>query len=151
MNAIVLYHTSWDPIRLLAHAVGEGLGCRVLSFDRRPDLGMYDLVVLATPMVGLLDPRLHLFAASGQLRGKTITLVSDLPRPLSTVAFAELLGVAQCVGGAVLHPEQFHTYVGAFFGANPASIEEARAFGSRLAHAFPPPTYPRGEAGKRRI
>lgn len=151
MHILVLHHLPWAPTQRMAGVIATELGCRAIAFDRRPDLGMYDVVVLVTPAVGPLDPALLLFAAGGQLRGKVLALVSDVGLPLAEQAFTPFALLASALGGARLYAEQLHVGVGLQENWSPAAREAVVDWAQRLRENFPTPAYPRGHAGKRII
>lgn len=148
MHVLVLYHSPWEPTRQLAMEVAGELECRALSFDRRPDLTMYDLVVIGTSGIGFVDPALGLYLASGELRGKGVALFADAFGPWVTPWLHALGSAARVLGGATLYPEMFTTGAG-LFGLQEGDREQARAWAHRLKEAYPAPTYPRGGAGRR--
>lgn len=153
MGAIVLHYDLWPlsvPARALGETIAGRLGVRVVPLDRRPHLGMYDVVALVVPVAGVLDPRIQLIAASGELAGKTVALVSDAPGPWPDGFFLEWATLASVVGGATVYAEPLH------LGAWPllAAVDDAtrgrvHAWAGRLAELHPAPSYPRGEAGRR--
>ena len=148
MHAVVLYHSPWEPTRLLAAEVATSLGCRAIAFDRRPDLTMYDLVVIGTSALGFLDPQLGLYLAGGELRGKGVALFADALGPGTGPWLQVLSSATRVLGGAQVHPETLATGVG-LFGVDEGDRERARAWGQRLLEAYPAPAFPRGEPGRR--
>lgn len=160
MSTLVLYYDLWPltgPSEALAKTVAAVVGARAVAWDKRPHLGIYDAVALVVPVVGLLDPRVQAIAADGELRGKTVALVTDAPGPWPALLFLEWTALASVVGGATLYEEPLH--LGPWRPAGligPWTIREdardrARAWAKRLAQAFPTPVYPRGEAGSRKM
>lgn len=163
MSALVLYWDVWPfrgQARALAEAVASGLGARATSLDARPHMGIYDLVVVVAPCVALLDPRMQLMAADGELRGKSAALLTDAAGPWPEAFTAEWRGLASLVGGAQIYETPLH--LGPWlppaawpnadgFLPDPALRERAMAWGLNLAAAFPAPVYPRGEAGRRQM
>jgi hypothetical protein len=126
--------------------VAEELGARCMPFDHRPDLHGYDLVVLATPAAGVLDPRLFLFAAT-ELRGRTLALVSDVG-PLGESIFWGLAAAVVAGGGKYFVPA-LHVSTGMLADTRELAMRQAREWGKLLASAFPPKSFPHGPAGKR--
>jgi hypothetical protein len=148
MHVLVLHHSPWEPTRQLAVQVATELGCRVFPFDRRPDLAMYDLVVLGTSSIGLVDPQLGLYLASGELRGKSLALFADGLGPCITPMLQALGSAARIFGGTTVHAEMLATHTG-LSGVQEGDRERARVWAHHLKTAYPAPTYPRGPAGKR--
>jgi hypothetical protein len=146
MHAIVLYHLPWELTRELAQAVAAELGARCVPFDQRPDLHGYDLVVLATPAAGVLDPRLFLFAGT-EMRGRTLALLSDVG-PLGEPVFWGLAAAVLAGGGKFFTPP-LHVSAGWLADAKDLARRQAVAWGKDLADAFPQRTFPHGPAGKR--
>lgn len=146
MHAIVLYHGGPGCTETLARAVAGELDARAVSFDRRPDLTLYDLVVLALPVTAVLDPRLPAFAAT-EVRGKTLALLTDAG-PLGEPLFWGL-GAAALVGGARMFAPQLHVSTGWLADTRDLAARQAHEWARLLASAFPTPSYPRGPAGKR--
>jgi hypothetical protein len=146
MHAIVLFHSPWQPTKDLALSVATVLGCRAIAFERRPDLEMYQLVVLAAPAASMLDPRLLAFAGM-ELRGKTVAFLSDagiLGDPLFWG-----LSTAAALGGCRVFSPSLHASTGWLADTNARAIGEAQAWAKSLAVAFPPRQFPEGTAGKR--
>jgi hypothetical protein len=144
MNALVLYHSIWEPTRALAMIVATELGARALSFDRRPELAMYDLVVLGTSGPGLADPRLAPYLVAGGLRGKHLALFSDIWPAPANEAFQATARVMAIVGGAHPTREWLRVSTGLIGGLSEADRAAAHAWARQLASEFPPPAYPRG-------
>lgn len=155
MSAIVLHYDLWPlaaPARAIAEAVAARLGARFVPFDRRPHLGMYDVVVLALPVAALLDARVQLLAAGGELRGKTVAIVSDAPGPWPQAFFLEWTTLASLVGGARVYEDPLHLGPWSLLGGLPdAQRARTRDWAARLAAAHPAPSYPRGEPGRRQM
>lgn len=147
MHAVVLFHSPWKPIEELAGLIAAELGVRALSFERRPELAMYDLVVLGTSGPGLLDPRLLPYVAGGTLRGKHLAVFSDVWPPLANGAFQAGAHAAAQVGGAIPTPEWLQVNSGPFGQLSDHDREMARIWARKLAREFPPPSYPRSQAG----
>lgn len=148
MHALVLYHSPWEPTRQLAYEVATAIGCRAIAYDRRPDLAMYDLVVVGTSLLGFLDPTLGVYLVGGELRGKGLALFADGVGPLTGPWLNALATSARVLGGARVHAEHLVTGAG-LFGLAEEDRERARAWGHQLAAAYPAPSYPRGEPGRR--
>lgn len=146
MSAVVLYHLPWELTKDLAGVAAEGLQARAIAFERRPDLRMYDLVVLAMPVAGLLDPRVFAWAAT-ELRGKTLALLTDAG-PLGEPLFWGLAATA-ALGGAKLYAPSFHASTGLLADTREVAKRQVREWTILLASAFPPRQYPHGAAGKR--
>jgi hypothetical protein len=146
MHAIVLFHSPWQPTKDMALAVATVLGCRAIAFDRRPDLEMYQLVVLASPGAAVLDPRLLAFVGM-ELRDKTVAFLSD------TGAFGEplfwALSTAASLGGCRVFSPSLHTSTGWLADTNVRAIGQAQEWAKTLAAAFPPRQFPEAKAGKR--
>lgn len=155
MGAIVLHYDLWPlsvPARALGDTIAGRLGVRVVPIDRRPHIGMYDVVTLVVPVVGLLDPRIQLMAADGELTGKTVALVTDAPGPWPEAFFLEWTTLASLAGGARLYGEPLHLGAWPLLGAvDDATRARAQAWADRLAEVHPTPTYPRGDAGRRQM
>ena len=155
MSAIVLCYDVWPlaaPARALGEAIASRLGVRVVPLDRRPHLGMYDVVVLALPVAGLLDPRLQVLAANGELRGKTVALATDAPGPWPRAFFLEWEALASLAGGARIYEEPLHLGPWSLLGGLAEDARaRARAWADRLAEVHPAPSYPRGEPGRRQM
>lgn len=146
MQAVVLYHSGWEPTRLMALEVASALGCRAVPFDRRPDLALYELVVLALPAIAVLDPRVTAFTAL-EVRGKTLAIMSDAG-PMGEPLFWGL-DAAALLGGARVYLPQLHASTGLLADTRALAVRQARAWGVALARSFPRPTFPKGPAGKR--
>ena len=163
MSALVLYWDVWPfrgQARALADAVASSLGARATALDKRPHLGIYELIVVVAPAVALLDPRLQLMAADGELRGKTAALLTDAGGPWPDGFTEPWRALASALGGARIFEAPLH--LGPWLPQaawpdadglvpDPALCERAAAWGKRLAVDFPPPVYPRGEAGRRQM
>lgn len=153
MGAIVLHYDLWPlaaPARALGDVIAARVGARVVPLDRRPHLAMYDVVALVVPVVGLLDPRVQLLAADGELRGKTVALVTDALGPWPDAFFAEWKALASLAGGAKLYEAPLHLGPWSLLGTpDEGQRGRTRDWAARLAEVHPPPTYPRGDAGRR--
>lgn len=155
MGAIVICYDVWPlagPARALGDVIAARLGARVVSLDRRPHLGIYDVVTLVLPMAGLLDPRVQLLAVDGELRGKTIALATDAPGPWPQAFFLEWGLLASMLGGARLYEDPLHLGPWSLLGGlDDRARATANAWATRLATVHPAPSYPRGEPGKRHL
>lgn len=140
MRTIVLYHTGWAPTRQLAQLVANELSAKAVPFDRRPPLADYDRVLVGTPMWGLVDPKLAVWATSGALTGKALGVFSDsvLQSP-----FWGFNALAVLFGGAWIFPEQLH--VGHLNRLTDADRAGIRTWCDGFA-AWQPPAWP-GAAG----
>jgi hypothetical protein len=147
MTAVVLFHSPWKTVEELAGLIAADLGARALSFERRPELAMYDLVVLGTSGPGLLDPRLLPYLAAGTLRGKHLAIFSDIWPPLANEAFQVGARAAATVGGASPTAEWLQVSTGPFGQLTGADRAAAHAWARKLATEFPPAGYPRSRAG----
>lgn len=148
MNAVVLFQAGWSPAEDAARLVSEELGARAIPLSRRPSLQAYDLVVLATSPLGLWDPFLLAFLASGELRGKVVAFVHDLWLPGAEAYLEAWHGLAR-LGGAVVHHQPLLVSSSLLSGLSGAQRASIRAWGRALHAEFPPP-FSRGEAGRRR-
>lgn len=144
MHAIVIYTDGGETARQAAVVASE-LGARSVRFDRRPDVAMYDLVVLVLSRWGLLDASVGAWLALGGARGKALALAGESP---AACALGPLSAVAGTLGGAALEPAPLALVR---WGIPPTSASEAdvRAWARALAERHPPPGFPRGNPGKR--
>jgi hypothetical protein len=123
--------------------VASELGARALSFERRPELAMYDLVVLGTSGPGLLDARLFGYLAGGALRGKRLALYSDMWPAPANEAFQAVARAAATLGGATPTASWLQVSSGLFGQLPDADREAARAWARILKAEVPPAAYPR--------
>ncbi|HEY9721377.1 MAG TPA: hypothetical protein V6D47_05160 [Oscillatoriaceae cyanobacterium] len=150
MHAVVLYQEAWSPAEDAARLVSEELGARAIALSNRPHLNQYDLVVIATSPMGLWDPRLWAFLGSGELRGKVVAFVHDLWLP-GAEAYLEAWHSLTRLSGAVVHHQPLLVSSSLLSGLSGSQRASIRAWGRALRAEFPPPTYPHGEAGRRRV
>ena len=143
---IVLTHCD-GAMHELAQEVAEILGARCMPFDRRPELALYDLVVLVTQIPAALDPRLVGFAAL-ELRGRGFALLTD-GGPIGEGLFWAV-NAAALFGGARIQPP-FHASLGWLADTRERSFAGALEWARSLAGRYPAPSFPRGFAGKREI
>jgi hypothetical protein len=149
MHAVVLYQAGWDPTGEMAVAVAAELGCRALPYQRRPDPYHYELIVIGLTPWGLLDPLLYAYLVSGALRGKTVAFYASVLGPPIRELFQAILGAATAVGGARLYERELFVTWNPLTGYSEPDANRVQTWSRQLASEFPPPSYPRGEAGKR--
>ena len=158
MSNLVLVASPW-PLTGVAQAVGrvvaEKLASRSVRFQARPDLGIYDLVVIVAPTLALADPLFLAFVAEKGLTGKTLALLTDAPPALGAMLFGPWCLAVERSTGATWWAEPLH--LGPWSNlelrpqATPGTLAAAETWAAQLAEAHPPRTFPWGPAGRRRF
>lgn len=157
MGSIVLVEAPWpldDAATSVGDVVGRRLGARVLRLGARPNLQMYDLVVVVAPTWSLVDPFFLTFAVDRELSSKTLALVTDAPPAVGPGLFGPWCAAAERLGGARWWPDTLHLGPWVAPGWPPratrGTLAAVEAWAERLSEAHPAPVYPRGPGGRRR-
>ncbi|MEB3221989.1 MAG: hypothetical protein VKS61_07905 [Candidatus Sericytochromatia bacterium] len=158
MSSLVLVASPW-PLTDVAQAVGrvvaDKLASRSVQFQARPDLGIYDLVVLVAPTLALADPSFLAFVAERGLAGKTLALLTDAPPALGALLFGPWCLAVEQGTGATWWADPLHLGPWSNLALRPqataGTLAAAETWAAQLAEAHPPRTYPHGPAGRRRF